>query len=133
MTHHFPALKTFMAASILTVGLAAAPAQAESAAEARAKLEALSDAQIFEEMSALIRGNSGDCSLLLGSRDAQKQFEAEFEALIFDRAGVSAARRADVEDDLHDRIDDLMEVRLGAGEIVVNQEGDGVAVTLRDC
>lgn len=102
-------------------------ASAESLNTARANIDALSDAQLVEEVVGRIRAQG--CEFSYTSRDDEKRFQKEVKAALFDKAGVSNRHRDKLEDVLHDRIDDVMDDQIESGEIVVNQKRKVVTVS----
>lgn len=112
--------------------LLASVAHADSRADAKTRLEAITDDQLFGLTVAWMKDNSQNC-LLPMSREIDQRMQRDVEAAAFDMADVAAAYRDSLQMDLNDRIEGLLEASVESGVITINQDSDGISVTVPDC
>lgn len=108
------------------------PALADKATDAQARVDGLSDRDIFDLVRAWFAENADDCRLAF-TDEQENRFEEDFKAHVFHFADVAVQYRPALDERLHDRIDDLLEARMETGQILVEPKGGSVFVHVVNC
>lgn len=117
--------------TVLAVALAC-PVLADKTADAQTRIDRLSDAQIFNLVRAWFAEHADECRLAFTDQQ-ENRFEEEFKARVFDFADVAAQYRPALDEELHDRIDDLIEARMETGQVLVEEKGGSAFVHIVNC
>lgn len=105
---------------------------ADKAADAQMRVDRLSDEQIFNLVRTWFAEHADECRLAF-TDEQENRFEEEFKARVFDFVDVAAQYRPALDQELHDRIDDLIEARMETGQVLVEEKGGSAFVHIVNC